>query len=158
MARDRGDLDRARSLFEECLAVSREIKNKSLEAQASVNLGHVAYIEGDYRSARSLYRASLAIYRDLGNQEGVAACLRSFAALAVKEDRAKHASRLWGAAEALYEAIGVPLPTNEPWSHPQLLAAARQVLGDGAFEAAWAAGRAMTIEQAVANALGKAEA
>ena len=38
------------------------------------------------------------------------------------------------------------------------MAAARAALGEAAFAAAWAAGRALTLEQAVAEALGDADA
>jgi hypothetical protein len=41
--------------------------------------------------------------------------------------------------------------------HDRVLAACRAALGDAAFGAAWAAGQALTLEQAVAEALGEGE-
>jgi hypothetical protein len=48
--------------------------------------------------------------------------------------------------------------TVKLWSqdnHECMEAAARERLGDAAFAAAWAEGRAMTLEQAIAYALGE---
>jgi hypothetical protein len=58
-----------------------------------------------------------------------------------------------GAAEALREAIPAPLPPADRADHERQAAAARDSLGKKAFAAAGAAGRRMTMEQAVAYAL-----
>src|SRR5262245_15581222 len=63
-----------------------------------------------------------------------------------------------GAAAALREAIGVPLRPTDRAVHDRGLAAARAGLGEAAFAIAWAAGRAMPLEQAVADALEEAGA
>jgi predicted ATPase len=65
---------------------------------------------------------------------------------------ARHAARLLGAAQALREAIGSPLPPNEQPGRDALIAALRQDLGEE-FTAAWEAGRALSWEQAAADAL-----
>jgi hypothetical protein len=43
------------------------------------------------------------------------------------------------------------------WLHDRALTACHTALGDAAFDAAWAAGQALTLEQAVAEALGDHE-
>jgi hypothetical protein len=58
----------------------------------------------------------------------------------------ERAVRLWGAAEALYDSIGKHTDYYDR-------AAARAQLDDATFAAAWAEGRAMTVEQAIAYAL-----
>jgi hypothetical protein len=60
---------------------------------------------------------------------------------------------LFGAAEALREAVDEPLPPAYRAGYERDLAAARLELDEEAFAAAWAAGRAMTIEEAIAEAL-----
>ena len=60
------------------------------------------------------------------------------------------AARLWGAAEALREAIGTPLPPVECADYEAAIIAARTSLGENAFTIAWAQGRTMTPEQALA--------
>jgi len=59
------------------------------------------------------------------------------------------AAQLWGAADALRDAIGVPIPPIERADYERSLSAARVHLGERAFAAAWAQGRAMTPQQAL---------
>jgi hypothetical protein len=59
---------------------------------------------------------------------------------------------LFGAAEALREAAQTPQPLYRRANYERDLAAARARLDEAAFAAAWAEGRAMGMEQAVAYA------
>ena len=73
--------------------------------------------------------------------------------MAAARGQAERAARLHGAAAALREQLGA---TVVPWEHPARerdLAAARAALEPAAFEAAWAAGAALPLEAAVAEAL-----
>nr|WP_309690226.1 hypothetical protein [Armatimonas sp.] len=66
------------------------------------------------------------------------------------------ASQLWGAAERLREELGTPLsPSDQQEQDPQVAAARATLNEDAAFDAAWAEGRALTMEQAIALALEK---
>jgi DNA-binding NarL/FixJ family response regulator len=60
------------------------------------------------------------------------------------------AVRLWGAAEALRELMGTPLPCVERTAYVHSVNAARIQLDESIFSVAWAQGRAMTPEQALA--------
>jgi hypothetical protein len=60
---------------------------------------------------------------------------------------------LFGAAAALREAICIPLPAYERVAYDREVRAARAALGEDAFAAAWAAGRALSLEEAAAPAL-----
>jgi non-specific serine/threonine protein kinase len=67
------------------------------------------------------------------------------------------AARLFGASEALRERIGAA-----PWplwlaEHERNVAATRTSLGEEAYAAAWAAGRALSVDAAIAAALGAGE-
>jgi DNA-binding NarL/FixJ family response regulator len=55
-----------------------------------------------------------------------------------------------GAAEALRDTIGAPIPHVERDAYERSAAAARVHLGERVFAAAWAEGRTMTPEQAIA--------
>ena len=61
------------------------------------------------------------------------------------------AARLWGAADSLRQAIGAPLSPVERARYEQEVTAARTQLEEEAFKAAWAEGRNMTPEQALAT-------
>ena len=60
---------------------------------------------------------------------------------------------LLGAAEAQCETIGASPPVAKRGEYDRTVAAARAALGEEAFTAAWAAGRAMSLDAAVAYAL-----
>ena len=80
-------------------------------------------------------------------------CLVGLAGVAGRQGQPERAARLLGAAEALGEALYEP-PRSGSRIHFELyVAAARAQLDEATFEAAWAEGRAMTLEQAVAHAL-----
>ena len=60
------------------------------------------------------------------------------------------AAQLWGASEALRDACGIPIPRIELADYERSVSATRVHLGEKAFAAAWADGRSMTPEQALA--------
>ena len=66
---------------------------------------------------------------------------------------AERAARLFGAAEGLLEATGGGLAAADEAERDRYVALTREQLDESAFGAAWAEGRAMTMEQAVAYAL-----
>ncbi|HLJ78016.1 MAG TPA: tetratricopeptide repeat protein [Acidobacteriaceae bacterium] len=151
-----GDYASARALFEAALVIVREIGNRAWEAWNLQNIGCVTTAQGDHISARPQYVESLQIYRDLGDRQGVASSLEAFAGLNAREDRLEPAARIWSAAERLREEIGAPIHPVNRQEYDREAAAARKALGDEAFTAAWAAGRGMTWEEAVAYALDEA--
>ena len=57
------------------------------------------------------------------------------------------AAQFWGAAEAVREITGAPIPPNERAPYDRSVAAARALLGEKVFAAAWAEGRTMPLEQ-----------
>lgn len=117
------------------------------------NLGNVARDQGDLASAHTVHQESLKICSEVGNRRGIAESLESFASLSATQDKREQAARLWGAAERLRAEIGSPLALDERDAYDCDVATAQQALGEAAFAAAWADGRAMTMEQAIAYAL-----
>jgi predicted ATPase/DNA-binding SARP family transcriptional activator len=154
VACEQGDYASARSLFEESLGLTRELKNKQGIAVSLHGLGDVAYEEGDYASARSFHKESLAIRRELGEKRSIAYSLEAFAALRVAEGEPREGARLYGAAQALREVLAAPLHPGERRRYERNMEAARARLDEERFRAAWADGRAMPLEEAIACALG----
>src|SRR5207248_2934358 len=68
-------------------------------------------------------------------------------------DRAQWAARLFGAAAALRELMSAPVHPRRPAEHDRQITAARAMLDAATFDAAWADGRGMTPDQAIASAL-----
>ena len=116
-------------------------------------LGDLARARGDLDAALGCYRESLALAGERGDPLWAADALDGVAGVAAARGQAERAARLFGAAAALREQLGAAVV---PWEHPARerdLAAARAALEPAAFEAAWAAGAALPLEAAVAEAL-----
>jgi DNA-binding NarL/FixJ family response regulator len=86
----------------------------------------------------------------VGDKWSIASCLEGLAGVVVAEGEPVWAARLWGAAETLRETVGAPIPPVERTDYERAVAVAHAKLGEQAFSAAWAEGRAMTLEQALA--------
>jgi tetratricopeptide (TPR) repeat protein len=71
-ARDRGDLESACSLFEQCVATWRGLGSSIDTARALSNLANVVRLQGDYARAHALYDECLAIFHEVGDSAGVA--------------------------------------------------------------------------------------
>jgi predicted ATPase len=153
VAYEQGDYVAARSLPAESLTIFRETGHQWGIAASLDSLGRVVYDQGDYSAARSLHAESLTIRREMGNKLSIAEPLESLARLAAQGREWERAVRLWGAAAALRETIGAPRSPLWRAEWERDLGAARAALGEEAFAAAWAAGRALPLEEAVAYAL-----
>jgi non-specific serine/threonine protein kinase len=150
-----GDYQSAVRHVEESTAVLRELGGSGMWyfARSLLYLGMAARGREEHALARSLYRESLAVSRGWGYRHHIVEVLERCAGLAAADGQPGRAARLFGAAEALRTAFGAPVPPADRAEHERDGAAARAALGDQPFAAAWAAGQAMTLEQAVECAL-----
>jgi len=155
LARSDGDYERAGEAYEECLAICRGTGNKQREALMLGNLSYAALHQGDYERAEALVREGLALLWELESKYFVNFGLEVSAGPAAAKGQPERAARLLGAAEALREAMGLGLQPADQFEIDRYEAAAREQLDEATFEAAWAEGRAMTLEEAVAYALGE---
>lgn len=148
-----GDHERALALLEEGLALAQEVEDVWVVAVNLDNLGWANLGRSDLeRSARS-FGGSLRLYRELGEKWLAADCLDGLARVASAQGNPVRAARLWGAAQSLCEAIGATTTPLDQAAYERHLAAACTSLGEVAFTAAWAKGRVMEPEEAVAEAL-----
>jgi tetratricopeptide (TPR) repeat protein len=147
-----GDYDMAQHWFEESRPL--HIGNVVDSGAATLRmLGHIALHDGDIKKARSLYVGSLAQNQEIEDKIGVIRCVAALAGLIAMEGQLSHATRLLGAVEALLEATHLQLLFVEQDRFDQNIAIMRARLEKATFDREWAAGRAMTLEQAVALAL-----
>jgi adenylate cyclase len=153
LALEQGDYDSARTQLEVALTLQREVGDRSMMADALNNLGNVARDQHDYLAARELYVEGLTINRDLGNKWGIAYLLEDTGGLAALQGQTERALRLVGAATALREAINAPLPSAEQTKLERMLEPVRQSLGEAAAAALTAEGKALSMEQAIDEAL-----
>ena len=147
------DYTTARTLYEESLAIYRELDRKIGIAYVRHNLGNLALEQGEYSVAYPLLKESLAILLDAKDIWAINFALDSLAGIAAGQGQSERALRLAGASEALRESAGILLPPVwQAWVE-RLLEPARKMLDEEGCAVAWAEGRAMNLEQAVAFAL-----
>ncbi|MBI4770417.1 MAG: tetratricopeptide repeat protein, partial [Chloroflexi bacterium] len=129
------------------------------------NLGYVTHASSRDEAGRALalFKEALFLSRELGNKQGIAACLAGMAGVVGGVGKPERAARLFGAAEALLEASGAVLDSVDRIAYERNVAAVRRrssargegdaYLDEASFTAAWAEGRTMTLEAAMAYAL-----
>jgi predicted ATPase/DNA-binding SARP family transcriptional activator len=147
------DLDDARLLLEQSLAFSRILGHQWMALHQLGALGHVAREQGDYERCAAYYRESLALRREGGDRFTIVQSLEDFAGLAGRQAQHERAIRLLGAADALCQGLGQRLPVAVPDEYERTIRRARGALEESAFAAAWEAGRAMPLDEAIAYAL-----
>jgi tetratricopeptide (TPR) repeat protein len=148
-----GDYERATAFYKESYALSTEIGGVPGIAYALRNLGLVAYDQGIYQQASAFFAEGLTKSQEVGNRWLSRECLESLAWVACAHGHYEHSARLLGAAEALRETFGPRRPPADQVEHERRVASAKVALGETVFEATWAEGRAMTLEQAIEYAL-----
>jgi predicted ATPase/DNA-binding CsgD family transcriptional regulator len=152
LARDQGDRAGAAVLIEEAASRFRDLDDRSSMARTLLNLGAVVQRQGAFDQAAAHFTEGLAVLAELDEPEGIARAVQRIGELAAEQEEAERATRLLGATEAQFSVIGVRFRPRERARLERHLAAARARLGDEAFAAAQAAGRAMSVDEAVAHA------
>jgi predicted ATPase len=153
VAKRQGDYPRAESLLEESLAYKRQLGNQYGIATSLSELGSVALQQGHWPQAAARFQESLRLCAQLGNKPGVAWALLSLGFLAIAQGDAQRGARLLGCAASQREAIGQSLAADTERELNKYEPKARTQLGDTAFQALWAEGRGMTLDQAITYAL-----
>ena len=82
-----------------------------------------------------------------------ARALEGMSAVAVRQGRATDAACYLGAVAEFEATSGAMVPLSERSRHDDTVQSARDLIDAADFAAAWAEGRAMTLDQAVAYAL-----
>jgi predicted ATPase/class 3 adenylate cyclase len=148
-----GDHERGAMLNEEAAELYRERGNRGHLQYALDNLGWAALVRGNLQQAEELHRESLALSRQLGDKLVAAEALEGLACSASARGEAERVARLFGAAEALREAVGYRQEPREHALREPYLVAARPRLSEARWDAAWAEGRRLGFEEAIAYAL-----
>jgi non-specific serine/threonine protein kinase len=150
VARAQGDVARAVALMEEAHALTRQQGDPWSIAFALSILGSLVLLQGDPVRAEALQRESLGLRRAIDDAVGIGRSLDGLGWAASAQRQFGRAARLFGAAEALREQIGAA--PHLPWraEHERWVAAAWVELGEETFAAAWAEGRALSLDDVVA--------
>jgi predicted ATPase/class 3 adenylate cyclase len=146
-----GDTATARDFAEQSLARFQEMGSRWRAICALWLLGKIAAREGNHAVARTHYEEGLKEASAFKDHWIKFFCLEGLAETVTAQGAEAWAALLWGTAEVESELCGVPLSPDQQRDHEAAIAAARLQLGDAAFDAAWAEGRSLTPEQALAR-------
>ncbi len=118
-----------------------------------IDLGIVAYDRGEFEKGGARLKEALALFRELGDPMGITFSLlvATFGSLA--QSQPARALRLGAATQRQFEAIGMVAPQDFVVKFQGTVGAARQMLDAEVADAAWMEGSAMSLEQAIAEAL-----
>jgi tetratricopeptide (TPR) repeat protein len=151
-----GEHERASALLDESLTLYRQIGAPRGTARLLGYQGWTALARRDYDRAEAFSRESLALYWEVGDTWAIGLHLALLAAAIFGRGRAEQAARLFGAAALVRERLGTPLSPSMQLAHERTVAAMRRMLGEQAFAAAWAAGQALSLDEALDEALSDA--
>ncbi|HEU5432022.1 MAG TPA: LuxR C-terminal-related transcriptional regulator, partial [Thermomicrobiales bacterium] len=149
---NRGQLDRAASMWEEAAAIHRGL---GVTLDTGVVLGNLALVaadRGDSAAALALRRESLAIFAEQNSLRAIFGALEEMAALAGHWGDQDTAARLLGAADGLRRAIGIPIAPSYRAEYDQIVASVRGGMDEARFAASWANGRSLPLADALALA------
>jgi tetratricopeptide (TPR) repeat protein len=147
----------AKLLLEESLTMRYLQQDPANIGVCLANLGINEHYWGNPSKAAAYYREAISISLSQRDIEHVSVCLEGLAAILVaKGDNQKSlqsAACLFGAAQTFRNILGIPIPQVDQPYYESSLSQLRSQLKEAAVSAAWAEGRAMSVEQAVAYAL-----
>jgi predicted ATPase len=163
IARAEGDTERARGLFEESLALRRALRDDNASGVILRYLGEIAEEQGATEQAGVYYAEALRALRDAWDVHRAVATLRGVAALALRQGQPARALRLAGVADRVRATADPAMwldvaPKQALWartSWEQIRAAAQRAMSPADAAAVWAEGQALSLEDAIADALGE---
>lgn len=145
------DDGRVLALLEEHVAWGRDKQSEGLAFVLDV-LGALVSAQGDATRATALLGEALALQKQF-SPDLIHESLDGFAWMTCGQGQPARAARLLGATESIVvDGIG-----TAAWhfAHEHFVATVRAQLDEATFAAAWAAGQALTLEQAIAEALNR---
>jgi len=152
LALTQGDYSTARALFEEVLVMCKEMGEKYVKAFALLSLGLVD-LATRQPTARVHIVDSLRLRQETGEQNLQISSLVGMAGLVLQEGYPHLTAQLLGAGASALTMLKAALELDLKPFHAQTLAAAKDALGEGAFQAAWEEGAQWTLEEAVQRVL-----
>jgi tetratricopeptide (TPR) repeat protein len=148
-----GDWDEAYAGFEEAATLFHQMRGRNLYNASRSEIGHLLRKQGRYHEAAAVYVETMRVWQELGQRPAMAHELECLAFIAAAIGQAERAAALFGAAEALREVLGTPMTAYERREYDQAVAQLRAQTNEATLKAAWARGRALSLEAAVAYAL-----
>ena len=153
-ARVDGDIGRAREIYRENLALNRELGRPDVVSVELGNLGALEVLDGNISAAVPFLRESLEIAYKRGDRYLAPYELVWLGRVALAEGNPARGATLFAAARAQFDSAGLAMDPDEGPEYEKGLAAIREALDEKAFSTAWGTGKKMSLDEAVAFALG----
>ena len=150
---DPAELRAAQLCWETELRMFREQRNVIETTQALHGLAYAVYLEKDYPRALDLSHQALRLRWETGDIRFIPALFEDIADIALASGQAEQAVRLYSTASTLRERLDTPIPWWFQQEYQREIDASRRALPPGPFDRAWVAGGALSLAQAVTEAL-----
>lgn len=154
MALDEHDGATALSFFSRAEEIDRAQDDEWALALDGVGIGEARLMMGNVDEGERCFRSSLRTMARLDEQDRVAEIITLLGGVAAIRGDLLRSARLGGAGWNLWTAIGTPPVGPDLAKAQRQVEDARRTLSPEEFKHAWDEGEAMTLEQAVAHALG----
>jgi predicted ATPase/class 3 adenylate cyclase len=155
MYEELGDMARFWAITEANLEDARAHGHKRIEARGLGSLAFRAADEGRFDDAHALQSQSLRIDLELGNLPFVSVDLVRFSLISVRTGKPFVAAQLLSRATALRDEVGFALESWMTTETEDALAAVRAQLDAAVFDEAWDQGAKLSLDEAIALALGE---
>jgi predicted ATPase/class 3 adenylate cyclase len=152
MAAQQANYTEAAARLEESAQLFGQIGDRHFVTVAQSERAHIERLQGRYEQAMALYARTIVGWQELGHRAGAAHQLECIGFIAIAQSQPQKAARLLGAAEAMRESIESQMTPAEREEYDRHFAALRGQLSEAEFAAAWAAGRTLSLDEAVAYA------
>lgn len=155
IARCQGNVEKARAYYKDAIECFRARGSSVGLAFGLYKFGNMEFLAGNLELAAQLFRESLEVSHSLKYLLGMAGSLAGLAAVAVSRGKASEiqlAALLFGASELIVERAHLHMSTFDRMEYGAIIAAARQRIDQELWSSAWAEGRTMPIDRAIAHA------
>ncbi|MFZ5858402.1 MAG: ATP-binding protein [Chloroflexota bacterium] len=151
----RGEYEQARAFLQENADFLEEVGNRMGYLWACGRLGYVALREGNVTEAYSILVEIIENFQKDRNKSGLAFALDRMASIFCAANNPESAVRLVGSSDTIRKEIGDPRPRFEQNDINNDMKAIRTKIGKAAFEKHYSEGCAMTLDDAVTQAMEK---
>lgn len=147
------DYERADAAYTESLHLAQVAGRARSTTYKIIRLGRIALVKGAPAQAVAQFVEGLDLSRQINNTWAVIMALVGLASAAVVLDNPTLATRLLAAIDVLLTRSGARLWPVDHAEYASAMTAVRTQLDEPAFQAAWTAGRTLSLEQIIEEAI-----
>jgi non-specific serine/threonine protein kinase len=148
-----GDIDRVIEIGERAAALTKERGESWCRGYQLDYLARACWLHGDRERAEALSREAVMRKHAVDDRNGLTMTLETLASMAADRGRHDRAALLLGSAQRVRDSSSLTLIELHRQQHERSVLTIIRGVGQKAFDAAYARGRAMTIDEGVAFAV-----